>query len=86
MKVKIKDKMDNITLKCSFDEVKIIEYSLDYLLKLLKNYDTFCRYFVTDLNTKVFDFQEFSNCEEIKEKISKMKNKIEKKFSKIYVY
>jgi hypothetical protein len=78
MKIKIKDEMDKILLSVNHKEFLLIKESLEAFHGT--NIDT------ENINSKLFDKDEFKNNCFIKLKISKMLNKINNKLKKIFVY
>ena len=85
MKVKVKDEMNDIRLKCSFDEAIIIKEALEYLSHFVID-DELCSNLLTNLNMQIFDAQEFEGCKKFRKKLNKMIIKISNKTNFIDPY
>ena len=78
MKIKIKDEMDDIRLKVSHQELVILREALENFYSKEKD--------VEDINSKLFDKDEFKDEKELEIKIWKMFIKISKKLENIHQY
>ena len=76
MKVKVKNE-ENVKLKVSYDEFKLIEESLKVLGDIIYQSEN-CEEFRSFINHNVFDYQEFESCVELRKKIEEMIIKIVK--------
>ena len=83
MKIKVKDEMDNIKLKCKHKEVVLINEALNCLKDLIVSSEN---NFYKDLNSKLFDRDEFENNGEVIFDIYKMLDKFQNELKEIYPF
>ena len=83
MKIKVKDEMNNIKLKCNHKEVVLINEALNCLKDLIASSEN---NFYKDLNNKLFDRDEFENNGEVIFDIYKMLDKLQNELKEIYPY
>jgi len=87
MKVKIKNEMDNIQLKCKHNEVILLRLAISDLIIRLTHDKEFASVITAEqLNNLVFDSQEFESDDSIVKYLQMMLYKLNKKLDNINVY
>ena len=87
MKIKVKNEMKKINLKLNHQELVLIREALNAYKEVIEIGEKYIDADIIDnINNKLFDAQEFSSVNKLKNKLNKMLNKINKKLSKIYPY